>query len=815
MTAVLKITDGTTAINLIGNGIQLLSWRPQIATWKNGGTYVDSQLADGRQLVDVKTADATDTYNLTISGSTQDEAIGRMQDLLRILEQAVNYWVTDYESRFVWIERRATCESYPVYAIVKNYRLVEDENPFAQPFTGDPAVKNNLQLILEHGPWLDNPPGVETCVETGNEVTISTSTTNYGSNMNFESFAGAAPVVFTSWTNVIGVSCSVENAAAPHGGTGAPELRVSGTPAPRSVAIHQNIAISPGTYNFSFWIKTTNGVASQRFDVAIGTSYGANDILLEKYDSILFNDWTQKNYTFTVPESVFMINVSFLSNKLIAGADSYTAIDDASISIQSTYTKGTPDNCTGTYVTNGRYPYPINNIFVYDASAANYSANILAGGFPAALFPNPAGVGDILYIGATGGPFASVLFDVLTANTALTLVWEYWNGAAWVGALNTDDRTSNFTITGLNSVGFQPPSAWATVAVNGVTAYWTRVRVTVVGAGNVPTVNDGPFAIQDPWIEIDETRLDGDIQAILQQKLYNLTGVPSVPYYTNRIIAGSRFVDRGTSFISHINLTNAGVPAVGNESSINISIDVTRITGGVTDAQAPAGTRMLFTSAIESLTSRVVVVPVTANDYQGSFRVFLRCQQTNGSINQVFTQLRMTIGSDTIYTSNPVYVGALNTYTLLDFGKITVAPRNLAPGEAFGDLRFNLYFGSTANGTLVRLYDLILIPVDEWAGDFSNAGGATNTYYAKLDSIEQPKVTLRAGLFSVASNAYWGTYQVIANGAFQVEPRRKMRFYYLTENFPTASTRNSYPAMSHETLTFGQDRYLGMRGDEA
>jgi hypothetical protein len=66
MPARLVITDGTTTIDLIDRsfGFHLDSWEPAIAQYKQGGTFSDSPLADGRRLVDRHFDNAFETFEL-------------------------------------------------------------------------------------------------------------------------------------------------------------------------------------------------------------------------------------------------------------------------------------------------------------------------------------------------------------------------------------------------------------------------------------------------------------------------------------------------------------------------------------------------------------------------------------------------------------------------------------------------------------------------------------------------------------------------------------------------------------------------------
>ncbi len=112
------------------------------------------------------------------------------------------------------------------------------------------------------------------------------------------------------------------------------------------------------------------------------------------------------------------------------------------------------------------------------------------GGTPFVLFPTPA-TGDRAYFGLKAEKFDRILFDIQTAaagNTpAWAFTWDYWNGA-WTDLVETDG-TTGFTVNG--AVTWAPPGDWVQNSVNGLTAFWVRVRPTAVPTVGLvnPTVN--------------------------------------------------------------------------------------------------------------------------------------------------------------------------------------------------------------------------------------------------------------------------------------------------------------------------------------
>jgi hypothetical protein len=97
---------------------------------------------------------------------------------------------------------------------------------------------------------------------------------------------------------------------------------------------------------------------------------------------------------------------------------------------------------------------------------------------------------DASYFGTTSPTTFRRMLLVLNlpaTAAALTLIWEYWNGAAWTALTVTDDSAA------LNrrgsSISFVPPSDWATLSQNGLTRFWVRLRNNPANpkTGNTPT----------------------------------------------------------------------------------------------------------------------------------------------------------------------------------------------------------------------------------------------------------------------------------------------------------------------------------------
>ena len=99
------------------------------------------------------------------------------------------------------------------------------------------------------------------------------------------------------------------------------------------------------------------------------------------------------------------------------------------------------------------------------------------------LLPEAEGVNDALYIGGQElfeyvNIHLTDVGEIATNNTA----WEYWNGSIWSTLFVTDgtnDGSGPLTKSGVLS--FEVPQDWTPVAVNGVLAFWIRLRITASG----------------------------------------------------------------------------------------------------------------------------------------------------------------------------------------------------------------------------------------------------------------------------------------------------------------------------------------------
>src|SRR3990167_1083744 len=184
-----------------------------------------------------------------------------------------------------------------------------------------------------------------------------------------------------------------------------------------------------------------------------------------------------------------------------------------------------PASPTMVHVANFRDDGNLTHVFSDDGGA--FSANLISAASATALWPAVPVANDALYFGSTDIAFKHAMLALVQAgNQNWDLALEYYNGADWNTALTlgTDytlfrgdgaEITSLddlFAYAGILSINFFPKSDWATVAVNAVTAYWLRLRVTAFTSGATIPQKDGStiYSQRKNYVEIPATSLKGD-----------------------------------------------------------------------------------------------------------------------------------------------------------------------------------------------------------------------------------------------------------------------------------------------------------------
>lgn len=475
---------------------------------------------------------------------------------------------------------------------------------------------------------------------------------------------------------------------------------------------------------------------------------------------------------------------------------------------------------------------------IYMDDGGVFTANLLDAALPFNMLPGVPAANDAIYFGISedslASPFCSLVFDIGTAGAGYSATWEYWNGA-WV-ALTIQDNTNQdgvgagipFDTTGVNSVHWELPNDWAVrdLSLDGgpaVIAYWVRLRIVGGGGNGATQQNRDIYTISWPFVEIQSTEILGDIRALAKIKVQGQSHpqLPAPPeLWANRVVCGLRSVDRGDDFTAYISLSNFNYP------SVIYSVSATGVASFSNDTSVITGKKISVVNpnALAQVVQIYINNSADALQYNGEFHVFVRGQQTNGVAGDIGLQLRGfgRIQTDPVIT-DVVYFTTTGMKELLDFGKITINTH--IAGKTLQDLEIEIW--ATGNGSSdAELYDLILIPVDEFVfdsldqenttgsiiGDVRNTGGT----YLLVDSITDQRVDTSLVLDPSNSDAIMAVYLLTIASEVFLPNNKRYRLWFLAEKYPTTGTDvfDSLQEVSFTVQAWKQQRYLSMRGAE-
>jgi hypothetical protein len=392
-------------------------------------------------------------------------------------------------------------------------------------------------------------------------------------------------------------------------------------------------------------------------------------------------------------------------------------------------------------------------------------------------------------------------------------VWEYWDGGAW-SALDVEDGIA-FELIGVNAVSWVPPSDWATTTVNGVTAYWVRLRVSAVGTWvQSPTQQYRDiYTVTWPDIDIDDAQVPGDIAARLRIKAHNRGDEGGVDEeidedlpnsWANRYIIGLRSVDRGGgrggNFVSYINLADEQNP---------IGIDVTVGTGSAfaNDIEAPTGRRITHTTTgngVWETAATITLGPSIARDFYGIYRAFLRAERTDGDSDNIQIRLRVRSGSGGVSSvTDYKEIYSRNPWQLLDFKTLEIPATGLINTDELPDeLEIDVQVNTDTASLTLYLFDVILIPTDEWAGEFLDTAheddsNVDNGKRLDVDSVSFLKRDLRALVETADASAFISSvYRPISSKPAILQANADQRLHFLAARGALTGTHTGAGAAS-------------------
>lgn len=517
------------------------------------------------------------------------------------------------------------------------------------------------------------------------------------------------------------------------------------------------------------------------------------------------------------------------NGKILLGQEDSIYASTESASTVSAGSEATCDNQV--YASNKVQNTNLTHIFISDVSVGSFTSIYPMSAYPVAMLPATPANNDAIYFGidinisgVNSGPFSSLVFDLSSPFVGWTTVaWEYWNGSAW-GALTVKDNTLSLLQTGVNSVHWVPPSNWATTTVNSVTGYWVRFRVDAIATSPEPPAqqNRNIYAVVNPYVEIAADQIGGDIPALARIRIENVSdrdgpGGSAPDLYTNRVVMGLRSVDRGALFTAYLNAADEQNPVgvtvtAGTDTSFANAVGAP---SGRIAQWSPTGTGSWVTILTFSLAATI------ATQYYGTFRVFLRARQSGGTAGQMQLRLRTSTGSGGVSITTDAQVFAnTNDHQIIDFGQLTIPLSAYLKATELGDTLTLAIQGNTSSATPdANLYDLVLIPVDEWAADLTDgensaASALSSGFYLDVDSVSFPKRQLRNAVKATGTNYTKAIWQQIANGPAILQANARQRLWLLSLRTASAGSSDwrSEPDVVHRVQMWSAERYRWARG---
>jgi len=465
------------------------------------------------------------------------------------------------------------------------------------------------------------------------------------------------------------------------------------------------------------------------------------------------------------------------------------------------------------YVSNFRGEIALDKIYSFDASGPSFSSDLSAS--TSFNYFKPAGAtpvaGDMMYFGATRA-FFQIVLNIGTAfvGTAPVYIVEYWDGGSWTagGDVGTEVLEGS---TGLSTLTFNGRTDWASTTINSQDLYWVRIRIVSVSVWTTAPAQAGQivYAVADTYIELTSGILDGDLPALTLIRFRNqvtdgdsithaIMGIKSrgLTYFTSRLNCNTAAANPGSWAVTHFTDTgNEANPLGPDGRAATCSFDT-----------------------VETLARRVRFINADQTeviDYEGTYAIFVRVEQENGDAGDVSVGFRLTT-KDAVWSSRATALQFVDSGPeVVHLGTFTLGGAEVRAHEKGVDLIFDIRAKSDNGATPdLVMYDLVLMPIDEWGGVVAEPGPITDASISALTNFELDSGILRKGA-TLLEDAYdAGNHNVVlpleARGQLPMfEPSRKIRLYFLFHDDSAA-----HCGMGGAVSLRFHERWLFLRGVE-
>jgi len=525
MSAILKITDGTTEVSLINGPIYLESWLPGMPQYKGGGVFADSPISDSRRIVFKKFASVTEGMSIKIASFTQDDTIQALRNLQTLLEKASDYWIDQHNTTPVYLVAKASRESNTRYATIIAGRMGNLGPVMAQPFTNcSTPVLDNISLTIERNHWNNRAPGDD-------PVGVATSINNPPlhnaiGQESFESSSSRSPVWIES-----GAVTTFELSGDQVYRDNDFSLHIDSPPS-FGGAYQDVVGLKPDTdFTATCWVYVVAGIVELTV-----SDYGSFNDVSGRIPSTTTGEWEQ--LTITEQRTTEGLRLSVRADS--SGNAEWYMDDIRLYNTSGMVGFAVPSFNTETFVSNKRREDNLDYMYKYDNGTwtenllydTNTTGIVMTGTIPSndgtyfGISAAPDGGTPVIL--DNGGPFDNIVIKInkVAVGTGYTAVWQYWDGSAWSSILGIVDRTDDFRNLGKNSISWRPPTDWVAVALDtslsgpegsgaaGVPdflGYWIRLKITggtIIPADRAQMQIPLPFTVTWPYVDI---ALSGDI----------------------------------------------------------------------------------------------------------------------------------------------------------------------------------------------------------------------------------------------------------------------------------------------------------------
>lgn len=211
--------------------------------------------------------------------------------------------------------------------------------------------------------------------------------------------------------------------------------------------------------------------------------------------------------------------------------------------------------------------------------------------------------------------------------------------------------------------------------------------------------------------------------------------------------------------------------------------------------------------------------------YDGVYRAFFRFFVSSGvSSGDFLARLVVSAGLNLNQTYTPTKSLAISgtgyeNMHLVELGRIELPGLDYTAGDdTMSRFHLTLELQSTNSSSIIMPVDVILLPVDEWAGEFfagdTGAGFLIGRgCYLEIDSVAMPKASIRATARVQNTGAIYCHYRRITNGPLILQANADQQLWFVAaRDVHDGAIMHAPLHLVHEIRIQKQQRYLGSRG---